>query len=85
MPWAMLKVAPEKTLEVVPDNGRRYVVTFRGGEAYLPLHLYNYLIRERVIVPNDKPDLRPRWEQGPGGVNGKPISPFVDYVREVES
>ena len=85
MPWATLKTLPEKTMEVVPDNGRKYILTFRGGEAYLPLHIYNYLIRERVIVPSDKPDFRPRWEKGPDGSNGATISPFSNYVREVAS
>jgi hypothetical protein len=46
MPWATLKARPKLEMEVIPDNGHRYVVTWFAGEAYLPLHLYNYLIRQ---------------------------------------
>jgi hypothetical protein len=70
-------------MEVIPDNGHRYVVTWFAGEAYLPLHIYNYLIRQGLIERSDKPDPKARFEQLAGGVHGKAVSPFADYVREV--
>jgi hypothetical protein len=82
MPWATLKVAPETTMEVVPANGRKYLVTWRSGRAYLPLHLHNWLISQGIAVHSDEPDPRVRFEKL-GNVNGAAVSPFVDYVREV--
>jgi hypothetical protein len=84
MPWATLRAKPITEMEVIPDNGRKYVVTFHGGEAYLPLHLFNWMILTGTIDRLEKPDLKPQFEKLPGGVNGKPISPFSNYVREVE-
>jgi hypothetical protein len=84
MPWATLKARPKLEMEVIPDNGHRYVVTWFAGEAYLPLHIYNYLIRQGLIERGDKPDPRPQFEKAPGcAMHGKAISPFADYVREV--
>jgi hypothetical protein len=37
MPWATLKARTKVEMEAIPDNGRKYVVTWPGGEAYLPL------------------------------------------------
>jgi hypothetical protein len=84
MPWAVLKAKPEVTMEVVPDNGRKYVVTFRAGEAYLPLHLFNHLLFKGVVVPGDKADPKPQWEKRGTG-HGAAISVFEPYVREVTS
>jgi hypothetical protein len=85
MPWATLKARPITELTVIPDDGKRYVVTFHGGEAYLPLPIYNYLIREHLAIRADKPDLKPQFERLAGGVNGKMLDPFASYVREVAS
>jgi hypothetical protein len=85
MPWATLKVRPKVEMQVTPDNGRSYVISWHSGEAYLPLHIYNYLIRQGLIVRGDKPDPKPQFEKLAGGVNGAPISPFSNYVREVAS
>jgi hypothetical protein len=85
MPWLELKVKPEQTMEVIPENGRKYIVTWRAGRAFVPLHLHNWLIREGVAVHVDEPNLKSQWEKGPGGVNGAAISPFSNYVREVTS
>jgi hypothetical protein len=63
MPWATLKARPKLEMEVIPDNGHRYVVTWFAGEAYLPLHIYNYLIRQGLIERGDKPDPRPKFER----------------------
>ena len=86
MPWGLLKAPPETTLEVTGDNGVKYTVTFRGGRSFLPLHLFNCMVREGLIVRDyDTPEPRPRFEQLAGGVHGKQISPFADFVREVTS
>jgi hypothetical protein len=70
--------------EVASDtNGKRYVVTFRGNEAYLPLHLFNSLLRRGLIVGSDKPAPVPMFERLGGGVHGEVKDPFSFYVREV--
>jgi hypothetical protein len=84
MPWARLQVEPETTMEVVPANGRKYLVTWRSGRAYLPLHLHNWLISQGVAVHSDEPDPKVRFEKL-GSVHSAPISPFSDYCREVTS
>jgi hypothetical protein len=83
MPWGTLKVPPTTEMEVIPDNGKRYVVTFRAGESYLPLHIFNYLLFKGLIVPGDKPDPKPQWTKGPNNSHGAAISVFAPYVREV--
>jgi hypothetical protein len=70
-------------MQVTGDNGRTYELTFRGGEAYLPLHLFNLLVVTGVVDRLDKPDLKPRFERLPDGSNGKPISVFEPFVREI--
>jgi hypothetical protein len=84
MPWAVLKAPPITEMQVTPDNGKTYFLTFRAGEAYLPLHLFNHLLFKGVIVPGDKPAPPARFEKV-GNVHGKQISPFADFVREVIS
>jgi hypothetical protein len=84
MPWAVLKAKPVTEFEVVPDNGRKYLVTFHGDKSYLPLHLYNFLLRQGKIVPCEDAAPPVQFERL-GNVHGKPVSPFSEYVREVTS
>jgi hypothetical protein len=85
MPWATLKARPKLEMEVIPDNGHRYVITWFAGEAYLPLHIYNYLIRQGLIERGDRPDPKPQFEKALGGGHGAALSVFAPYVREVMS
>jgi hypothetical protein len=84
MPWVTLKTPQELTTREIADNGRIYEIKWLNGRAYVPLHLHNYLIREGKAVHVDEPDPKVRFESL-GKVNGAPISPFSNYVREVES
>jgi hypothetical protein len=83
MPWAVLKAPPTTEMEITGDNGVRYVITWRSGESFLPMHLFSSLMRQGLIDRGDKPDPKPRFEKLAGNVNGKPVSPFSEFVREV--
>jgi hypothetical protein len=81
MPWAVLKEAAIVEMPITGDNGVRYVITWRSGESYLPMHLFSSLMRQGLIERGDKPDPKPQWAKAPGGGHGEPVSVFTPFVR----
>jgi hypothetical protein len=79
----LLKAAPEVVLEVTPGNGRRYSVTFRNGSAFVPLHLGEYLIRQKLAIRGEENDPPPQFERLPGGAHGRALDRYADHVSEV--
>jgi hypothetical protein len=77
----ILAPPPETTLEITADNGRNYVLTFKNGEAFVPLHIGNYLVRNKLAVRGENRD-PVAWEPLPGGAHGKAIDPYDAHVRE---
>lgn len=81
----LLTAAPEVTLDVTPDNGRTYRVIFRNGGSFVPLHIGQYLIAQKLAVAGTENDPPPRFERLPGGAHGKVLDRYADHVSEVLS
>jgi hypothetical protein len=80
----ILSAPPEATIEIEPGNGRRYTVTFKNGEAHVPLHIGEFLIRNKLATRGERKD-PVAFERLPGGAHGRAINPYDAHIREVTS
>jgi hypothetical protein len=80
----ILTPAAETKLEIRADNGRRYILTFKNGEAFVPLHIAEFLVRNKLATRGERND-PVAFERLPGGAHGRAINPYDAHVVEVTS
>jgi hypothetical protein len=78
----LLPPPKETTIEVTAPNRRRYAIRFLYGQAWVPLHLGQHLIAEKLALRGEERD-PVRWERLPGGGHGKLVDAYADHVTEL--